>query len=321
MKRKIYAILIAVLIVSASMGCGVEKAPQNPDKNASSKIAVGPSIITAVTGEGKILTAGFSRGAGMDKYKTDGWKDIRQITAGGTHTAGLRKDGTVVAAGDNRYGQCDVGNWKDVQQIAAGFAETTALFNDGTLGTTNPERKKELETARDVVAISCDPVMESIAALKRDGTVEVFTQDDEMAREVKSWKDIKQISAGLNYIAALTNEGTVLIAGGTEAGKRAGEGNVGHWTEIAYVAAGEYRTWGIKTDGTVLSTDFYDPDKILGNLPDFAETKEWTDIVTLEPSADLVVGLKKDGTIVLAGNISDSERKAELWKDIKDWTY
>ena len=40
------------------------------------------------------------------------WQNIVAICAGYSHTVGLRADGTVVAVGDNRYGQCDVQGWK-----------------------------------------------------------------------------------------------------------------------------------------------------------------------------------------------------------------
>lgn len=43
----------------------------------------------------------------MDLYKE---KDT--ITAGSHHTIGLKSDGTVVAVGDNEYGQCDVSDWR-----------------------------------------------------------------------------------------------------------------------------------------------------------------------------------------------------------------
>lgn len=36
------------------------------------------------------------------------------IAAGPRHTIGLQSDGTVVAAGDNKYGQCDVSGWRGI---------------------------------------------------------------------------------------------------------------------------------------------------------------------------------------------------------------
>jgi len=39
----------------------------------------------------------------------------------------------VVAAGDNSYGQCNVGRWTDIVQVAAGRAHTAGLRSDGTV--------------------------------------------------------------------------------------------------------------------------------------------------------------------------------------------
>lgn len=37
------------------------------------------------------------------------------IAAACRHTVGLKSDGTVVAVGDNKYGQCDISGWRDIQ--------------------------------------------------------------------------------------------------------------------------------------------------------------------------------------------------------------
>jgi len=45
------------------------------------------------------------------------WTDIVQVAAAWHHTAGLKSDGTVVAVGDNRWKQCDVGGWVNLSLI------------------------------------------------------------------------------------------------------------------------------------------------------------------------------------------------------------
>ncbi|WP_242295075.1 RCC1 domain-containing protein, partial [Bacillus cereus group sp. BfR-BA-01381] len=39
---------------------------------------------------------------------------IVAIAAGCAHTVGLKSDGTVVAVGENTYGQCDVSSWRNI---------------------------------------------------------------------------------------------------------------------------------------------------------------------------------------------------------------
>ena len=39
------------------------------------------------------------------------WSNIVQVAAGINHTVGLKADGTVVAVGENIYGELSVGGW------------------------------------------------------------------------------------------------------------------------------------------------------------------------------------------------------------------
>jgi alpha-tubulin suppressor-like RCC1 family protein len=61
------------------------------------------------------------------------WTGIVQVAVGGLHTVGLKADGTVIAAGANDYGQCDVGGWMDIVRVAAGGLHTAGLMVDGTV--------------------------------------------------------------------------------------------------------------------------------------------------------------------------------------------
>ena len=44
---------------------------------------------------------------------------------------GLKSDGTVVAAGRNKDGQCDVSDWKNIVAVSAGSDYTMGLRSDG----------------------------------------------------------------------------------------------------------------------------------------------------------------------------------------------
>jgi len=66
------------------------------------------------------------------------WTDIIAISAGRSHTVGLRSDGTVVAAGYNyhhgeRIGLLDVEGWTNIIAISAGYNHTVGLRADGSI--------------------------------------------------------------------------------------------------------------------------------------------------------------------------------------------
>ncbi|MCJ7791049.1 MAG: hypothetical protein MUP49_01315, partial [Dehalococcoidia bacterium] len=61
-----------------------------------------------------------------------GWTGIIQVTAGSHHTVGIKADGTVVAVGYNHQGQCNVGGWTDIIKVAAGVYHTVGVKSDGT---------------------------------------------------------------------------------------------------------------------------------------------------------------------------------------------
>lgn len=61
------------------------------------------------------------------------WTGIVAIDASDSHVVGLKTDGTVVAAGPNYSGRCDVSDWTDIVQIAAGGYCTLGLRADGTI--------------------------------------------------------------------------------------------------------------------------------------------------------------------------------------------
>ena len=55
------------------------------------------------------------------------------ISAGDEHTVGLKKDGTVVAVGENRDGQCEVSEWENIIAVSAGDDHTVFFESDGVI--------------------------------------------------------------------------------------------------------------------------------------------------------------------------------------------
>ena len=67
--------------------------------------------------------------------KVQEWKDIISVAVSDTCILGLKTDGTVVAAGINDNGQCDVEEWKDIVSVETGSHMSVGVRADGTMVT------------------------------------------------------------------------------------------------------------------------------------------------------------------------------------------
>ena len=83
------------------------------------------------------------------------------------------RDGTVVAAGSNDKGQCNVQDWTDIIAVAAGFEYTVGLKSDGTVVATgsNPNGQCDVQDWTDIVTIYVGNTATDTIGVKSDGTI------------------------------------------------------------------------------------------------------------------------------------------------------
>ena len=129
------------------------------------------SSLAGVTKEGTVLFNGDTDFAGKNIRDTSQWQDIVAVALGECHTVGLKSDGTVVATGSNRDGQCDVNDWTDIIAIAVGNYHTIGLKVDGTVVTAGNNQYGACKTSswEDVVGIYGSYY--NTVGLKSDGTL------------------------------------------------------------------------------------------------------------------------------------------------------
>ena len=112
------------------------------------------------------------------------WTDIVQVAHGYTVALGLKKDGTVVAVGDNSKGQADVSGWTDILQIAV-FDSVSTMDIEGVEGFS--------------------------VGLKNDGTLvaagQYFFYSD--ISNLLAITDVKQIARERKNVVLLKNDGTI----------------------------------------------------------------------------------------------------------------
>ena len=170
-------------------------------------IDAGWNFTVALTKDNKLLYSGVDNGQEEQFYQNeDEWKDVVNISASGGgnttkrrgkgHTVGLRSDGTVVAIGDNTYGQCEVSNWKDIVKVATGDWYTVGLQKNGEIVITGSNTPGNRYIESNIIE-ECTNIVDIAAGfghtlcLNEDGTVIAFgfNEDDKCSGTTK-WKHL-----------------------------------------------------------------------------------------------------------------------------------
>lgn len=226
------------------------------------------------------------------------------IAAGWSHTVGLRANGTVVAVGANKYGQCNTSSWSDIVAVDAGEDHTVGLRANGTVVAVgrNGDGRCNTSAWSDIVAIAAGNY--HTVGLRADGTVVAVGLNDNGQCNTSGWTDIVAIAAGIYHTVGLRIDGTVVAVGLNSWG----ECDVSAWSDIVVIAADDQSSVGLRADGTVVVAG--------GRSSSQRRTSAWTDIVAITSGQTYTVGLRADGTVVVAGNSSNSACDTIGWSDI-----
>ena len=227
-------------------------------------VSAGSEFTVGVKADGHVVITdnatctdyGSGYGSNWTTYSFDlsGWQDIVAVSSN-AHIVGLRSNGTVVAQGVNRYGECNVGGWTNIISIVTAYEVTAGLRADGTVLITGNKEKGDYNAQqwRDIVAIAA--TMYNIIGLKRDGTVVCTGPNNTFGQcDVADWKDIIAISSNGWTTFGVKADGTVVAT------KRNswGEADVYSMRDVVAVTPmGQqniFATFCVKNDGTIVST-------------------------------------------------------------------
>lgn len=227
-----------------------------------------------------------------------------RIVTGFNHTVILNADGTVIAFGDNRNGQCDVSSWRDIIQIDAGAENTVGLRADGTVVATGYGiNTSEISELADIVSIAAGDF--HVVALNTNGTV-ISTADEP---SVDSWKNITAIAAGTFFTAGLREDGTVVVSGTLDDGYGVPQ-DVSTWTDIVAISGEADTLVGLRKDGTV---------EVAGNgILTYDATADWNNITAVSVSSLVIAGLTDKGTIRSDGYLDSLIDGLSEWTDIEE---
>ncbi|MNI70037.1 hypothetical protein D3C73_1258230 [compost metagenome] len=151
-----------------------------------------------------------------DRATVHAWNDIVAIAQHGTFVVGLQSDGSVVAAGEYP-GLDDVNQWKDIVALSA-YNDTFGLKRDGTVVAAGPCKFGgcKVEDWSDIIAIAAGA--HHTIGLKRDGTVLSTGDNSYGQRNIEDWTDIVAVDASFYYTIGLKRDGTLVLAGDSSLG-------------------------------------------------------------------------------------------------------
>lgn len=296
----IVSIVAAVVVIGVALGVIFGIVLPNKEKGKEDEKEQGATVATAI----------------------DIQPTAKTIAAGMYNVFAVKKDGTVVATGDNSHGACNVGEWTDIVAVSSGGDYTLGLKSDGTVVATEYiEAEEDDEYGGECDVGDWTDIVSVVAAgdhsvgLKSDGTVVAVGKNLAGRCDVQDWSDIVAISASARNTVGLKSDGTVVATGDNVNG----ECEVEKWKDIIAISSCVGITAGLKSDGTVVATG--------DNRHGACNVDGWNDIVAIATAYDIIYGLKKDGTILstkdgAADNDSDFIKisymlgEIEKWKDI-----
>lgn len=176
------------------------------------------------------------------------------------HALGLKADATVIAWGENNWGQCNVPLGLDkVVAVAAGGMHSLALRADGSVtawGRNSPGQT--LVFPRPLVALSAGALHN--AAILSDGQVLVWGDNSagQCNTPLPLVTNVLAVAAGGWHTLALRNDATVIAwgAGATNSGvwPHLGQAMVpGGLSNVVAIAAGEAHSLALQANGTVVA--------------------------------------------------------------------
>ena len=262
-------------------------------------------VIPVVVGVAAVLLVVLSVGRlGRPKLAL-GMLPGNTIAAGYECTVGLKSDGTMIAVGDNSFGQRAVTDWSDMVSVSTGIWSTVGLKSDGTVMVVG-DLSRQNRTSRwsDIVSVLAGGT--HIVGLKSDGTVVAVGSNKDGQCKVSRWSEIVAVAAGRRHTVGLKSDGTVVAVGWN----RFDQCEVSDWNDIVAVSAGNCHTVGLKSDGTVVAVGAVGWD--FGQC----DVSSWRDIIAVSAGEKHTVGLKLDGTVVAVGENDKGQCEVADWRDI-----
>ena len=216
-------------------------------------------------------------------------KGVIKIAAASYHVAVLRSDGTVIATGDRFFGTCDVNAWTDIVDIDVSTDVTVGLRKDKTICVSPNDVYNNTQQWRNIKSVAAG--FGFVAALTEDGRVLIdgTTLWNIYAQELASWRDVTAIYSSDDALYGIKKDRTVVAVGANDVGQC----DVADWTDVVELAVNDRHVLGLRSDGTVIATG--------ENMQGGCNTAVWENVVKIDAGLFYSAGMTKTGEILLAG--------------------
>lgn len=215
------------------------------------------------------------------------WHNIVAVAAGAYHTLGLTDDGRVLAVGDNSQSQCEVSLYTDVKQITAGAWDSCMLLQNGQVVTTGFH---QYDFAMEVFPV------EKIAAGSYGLMIRSQGHNYASHGSMQLDPQCERFAISRGYALGIDETGTV----------HSSLKQIPEWKQIIAVSAGENAALALAEDGSILSCVF---DRHLKCTFDFAQP-----VIAVNAGANHYAFVLQDGSLEIRysdGKVFIPEEK--LW--------
>ena len=223
-----------------------------------------------------------------DLINLDAWNNIVAICQGGNSLLGLRSDGYLMPAGSMTYEE-----WDD-------------NLNESVTQTFDIDPKQWTEISK--IIGTHHFTGNNIFALRKNGTVLAAGSNKTGNCNVEEWCNIIDIAAQY-FLVGLKSDGTVVTT--------CEDVDVSNWSHIVAIICSSSYVFGLKEDGTVVVSGTLNDPVVRKGVDEYkAAMENWRDIIAIvgDEYANRIVGLKKDGTLVLCDVGSTIKCDVQHWK-------
>lgn len=125
-------------------------------------------------------------------------------------------------------------------------------------------------------------------------------------KKYRAWSLPGRLAGGVRHAVALTTEGTVLTASAGSEETDFGQTDVGDWSEVAGISAGQFHTVGIDAQGRTLAA----------GAPEICDVEGWMGMSQVTAGPDSTVGLRKTGEVRFLGGGDCGQDQVKDWEGI-----